>query len=350
MVFLPAIPRFLAACLVALLLVASVRPAGGQPPPPGRQIVADVVALDQVIMLNRRGASMPNGMVFALKRDVVPTSCYTNQDCTLGTTPLTLVPGQVMLRRDKRPRPLVLRVNVGDTLTINFWNLLNPKPVDPMQPATRSVSLHVMGMEWTRSSQDDGSLVDANPSSLVPPSSTPVPPGQPTQYVLYAKGEGSFLLVQHGRRRGRVPELRRHGQRPTHDRALRRRQRAAGWRALLPQPGHPQRAGARRERHGPRRASHHRLRGRVPGRLGSQVRSARAEHARREEQHRLQRPDGDHPADRSRRRRPRSMPNPSASSRTASSRSTTTRWRTRCRRFPTISPTRTRRTTAPSRT
>ena len=194
MVFLSGIPRSLGACLVPLVLIASARPADGQPPPPGRQIVADVVALDQVIMLNRRGASMPNGMVFALKRDVVPTNCYIKQDCTLGTTPLTLVPGQVMLRQGKRPRPLVLRVNVGDTLTINFWNLLNPTPVDPMQPATRSVSLHVMGMEWTRSSLDDGSLVDANPSSLVPPSTTPVPPTQPTKYVLYAKAEGSFLL------------------------------------------------------------------------------------------------------------------------------------------------------------
>src|SRR5579864_7968401 len=70
---------------------------------------ADVVALDQPIMLNRLGAALPQGMIFSLLEDVVPKS---------GTGSLTA--GQVMLRPDKRPRPMVLRVNQGQCLQVNF--------------------------------------------------------------------------------------------------------------------------------------------------------------------------------------------------------------------------------------
>src|SRR5687767_3011582 len=84
-----------------------------------RVIRADVIALDQVFFWNRLGAVQPQGMIYALRRDVVPI------DPSQG-----LVPGNVRLREDKRPRPLVLRMNVGDCIRIAFQNLLAKEPVD----------------------------------------------------------------------------------------------------------------------------------------------------------------------------------------------------------------------------
>jgi hypothetical protein len=89
------------------------------PYPCERTIKASVVAFDQVFFWNRLGAVQPQGMIFALRHNVVPV------DWRRG-----LVPGNVRLRADKRPRPLVLRMNVGDCLQIDFQNLLNPTPVD----------------------------------------------------------------------------------------------------------------------------------------------------------------------------------------------------------------------------
>jgi hypothetical protein len=71
------------------------------PPPQAqckRMLKADVVALAQPIFLNRLGTVMPGGMVFALKRDTVANA------------------GVMRLRSDKRPRPIVLRANVGDCI------------------------------------------------------------------------------------------------------------------------------------------------------------------------------------------------------------------------------------------
>ncbi|HEX8721893.1 MAG TPA: LamG-like jellyroll fold domain-containing protein, partial [Pyrinomonadaceae bacterium] len=107
-----------------------------QPPAGSRLVTADVVALDQVIVYNRLGAINPAGMMFALRRDVVPV------DPAKG-----IVPGNVQLRPDKRPRPLVLRMNVGDRLQINFQNLLSPSPADDNQPATRTAGVHVVGLQ-----------------------------------------------------------------------------------------------------------------------------------------------------------------------------------------------------------
>src|SRR6476660_8586541 len=115
-----------------------------------RMLQADVVALDQVFFWNRLGAVQPQGMMFALRRDVVSTS---------GGT--TLTAGNVQLRPGKRPRPMVLRMNVGDCLQINFQNLLANAPVDQEQPATRWASVHVVGMQLRNSISDDGSNVGA---------------------------------------------------------------------------------------------------------------------------------------------------------------------------------------------
>ncbi|HEX9984249.1 MAG TPA: copper oxidase [Thermoanaerobaculia bacterium] len=141
-----------------------------------RTIVADVVAFDQVFFWNRLGAVQPQGMMYALRRDVRPID------------PLReLAPGNVRLREGKRPRPLVLRMNVGDCLEIRFQNLLASMPVDEEQPSTRTASVHIVGMQLVGSIASDGSFVGKNPNSLAAVS------GQKT-YTVYGEREGGYLM------------------------------------------------------------------------------------------------------------------------------------------------------------
>ena len=177
--------------------------AVGEPTCPGNGglVKANVVALDQAIVLNRLGAALPNGMIFALAEDVCLKGPVHDGEVTCLAGPPS--PGHVTLRPGKRPRPLVLRVNQGQCLEITFTNLLSPVPVPvthpapsaETQPATRTASLHVQGMEWVKDAGDDGSWVGANASSLVAASS-----GAPQThiYTLYAEHEGSFLLYSTG--------------------------------------------------------------------------------------------------------------------------------------------------------
>jgi hypothetical protein len=185
--------------------------------PPCRAISANVVALDQAFYNNRIGALQTGGMVFALRRDVVSTD---------GS--MTLKPGAVMLRPDKRPRPMVLRANAGDCLTIHFQNLLasspahvqgvipatgfNPatekmttvpqlvpgtEPYLRSQPATRWAGVHVMGMQLRKATpaqtgiQSDASWVGTDDNSLVPPGGT-------IDYEFFAEAEGAYLLYSTG--------------------------------------------------------------------------------------------------------------------------------------------------------
>ncbi len=176
--------------------------AAAAAPPDCRNVTADVVALFQPIMLNRMGAAIPNGLMFALAQDLDPSG--------------------KRLRPGKRPRPLVLRANVGDCLTINFWNLVQPPPTQPPPavlptpspspsptpqptptpltfPDTKAISVHVQGMEWVKGPLDDGSYVGLNNSSLANPIPGTNPLPAPTQvYKLYARKEGTFLLYTMG--------------------------------------------------------------------------------------------------------------------------------------------------------
>ena len=168
--------------LGAIILAACPdRTSGAEAGKCTRTIVADVVALDQPYLWNRLGASQPAGMVYALKGDVVPIGGGKS-----------LEPGGVMLRGGKRPRPLVLRMNVGDCLRINFTNLLARTPING-SAVTRYAGIHVNGLELvpadaaTAGTASDGSFVGRNPSSLAAP-------GESKVYQLYAKEEGTFLL------------------------------------------------------------------------------------------------------------------------------------------------------------
>ena len=154
-------------------------------------VKAEVVALAQPIFLNRLGTVIPGGMVFALKRDTVGGQ---------GT----------QLRADKRPRPIVLRANVGDCIEITLTNNIpaaNFKVTTqgPPNPQTSEVSLHVQGMEWVTGPQDDGAFVGRNNSSLASPSPPPFAapsgttwPSNTQKYTLFAKAEGTFLMYSMG--------------------------------------------------------------------------------------------------------------------------------------------------------
>ena len=103
-----------------------------------RIVCADVAALDQTLVYNRFGSFNPYGMIFALTRDLdrVSGNAPGLPDCdgALGTeAPLdgaAVGPGEARLRDCKRPRPLVLRANVGDILVVRVTNLLTPARPD----------------------------------------------------------------------------------------------------------------------------------------------------------------------------------------------------------------------------
>jgi len=157
-------------------VASGATPADAAPGTCRRTLEASVVALDQPYFRNRLGSSMAQGQVFSLEADVVPI------DPEKG-----LVPGNVELRAGKRPRPIVLRMNVGDCLEIRFTNLLTPEPGHDESPSTRSASVHVNGLQPVRSIADAGTFVGRNDNALAAP-------GEERVYTLYAEHEGAFLL------------------------------------------------------------------------------------------------------------------------------------------------------------
>src|ERR1044072_3949272 len=89
-----------------LLAVRFALSAAGEAAPAitcARTITADVIALDQPIMFNRLGAQNVNGMMYALRRDVI--NKVSRKPLTLD--PAGAVPGQVDVRSDDSHRPVV---------------------------------------------------------------------------------------------------------------------------------------------------------------------------------------------------------------------------------------------------
>jgi manganese oxidase len=153
-----------------------------------RKITANVVALDQALVFNRFDAIDPAGMIYALERDVRPLD---------SSKPIG--PGNVILRGDKRPRPLVLRANVGDCLIVNLTNYLTPYPHPSFSsggslehsPATREVSFHVDGLPYANGIADDGAHVGLNSDSTIPV-------GGSYSYAFYAEKEGGYFAYSMG--------------------------------------------------------------------------------------------------------------------------------------------------------
>jgi hypothetical protein len=159
--------------------------------PGTRTITAQVVALDQPLVYNRMGADNPAGMIYALRRDVVVKSGPDKGKALTLLPASSAQPGNVMLRPDKRPRPLVLRANVGDCLEIHFQNLLTPQRVDDNQPADRNVGIHVNGLQVVDAITSNGAFVGQSPSGLAAP-------GESKTYKLFAEHENTYLLTNPG--------------------------------------------------------------------------------------------------------------------------------------------------------
>ncbi|MBI2276155.1 MAG: hypothetical protein HYU74_02245 [Dechloromonas sp.] len=224
--------RGIAAFAVAIALAALAAPSSAAPSC-ARRLSAEVVAIDQPLMFNRLGAQNINGMVFALKRDVV------NSDSNLPLSMGGLAePGKVRLRADKRPRPLALRIAQGDCLTVKLSNLLtaNPNPnkhiggapevaeapelpeppgAEGPEPAgggggggalaggsesplvideqvqSRHVSFNVPGLSLVNSIADDGSYVGRNGNSIAAQGTT-------REYTFYGEREGVFVAQSQG--------------------------------------------------------------------------------------------------------------------------------------------------------
>lgn len=161
-----------------------------------RTVVAKVASIDQLITYNRMGSTTPAAAIFALLRDIQDNT--THQFCDK----VSCKPGNVALRADKRPRPIVLRVNVGDCLDVQFTNLIDPNSPTCTNSRNDGMStcytgMHIQGLELRSSVQgpaapigNDASWVGKNTNSLV----LPVSPGNTTTYRYYVPEEGTFFL------------------------------------------------------------------------------------------------------------------------------------------------------------
>ena len=112
--------RFGGVAALTLLMAGYGGQAAAQTACPGSgpTITANVVVLDNPTVFNRLGAQNPNWITYALLRDVVDVT--TRVPCSVAACSA----GNVMLRPDKRPRPLVVRSVADGCLAVNFTNLL----------------------------------------------------------------------------------------------------------------------------------------------------------------------------------------------------------------------------------
>jgi hypothetical protein len=183
-----------------VVLAVSITPIQAEQQQCQRTIVAKVAAINQMITYNRLGSNTPAAEIFALLRDIQDNS--THQSCDK----VACKPGQVSLRPDKRPRPIVLRANVQDCLEVQFTNLIDPNtsPATCNQRNTGDGSttcytgMHIQGLDLRNvttpagaSITNDASWVGANKNSLVEPF---VPPGNTFTYHYYVPEEGTFYL------------------------------------------------------------------------------------------------------------------------------------------------------------
>ncbi|GHE20906.1 hypothetical protein [Halomonas urumqiensis] len=172
---------------VPCLLAASINLAHGATTDAQcqRTLTADVVAFNQPYFYNRLGAVAPTGQIFALRGDVVDAN---GKFLDQGGSAIA---GQVHLREDKRPRPLTLRMNVGDCLEVHFQNLLDPDRENVSGgedlPSDRHVGIAVTGLNAVNSITDIGMAVGANQDATVAP-------GDSRTYTFHAEGEGGYLL------------------------------------------------------------------------------------------------------------------------------------------------------------
>ena len=192
-------------------------------------ITANVVVFENPTVFNRLGAQNPNWISYALRRDVVQaanSAAIAANPALAATQGLpesqngVLAPGQVELRRDKRPRPLVVRSVAGTCLDVNFQNLLAPiaNPNNAQQGnlfnddqvAGRCAGFHAQGVELRVGASDDGGMTGRdNDGDNVTANCTAgttqgglVGPGASIDYKLYTPVEGAFIINSYGAQLG----------------------------------------------------------------------------------------------------------------------------------------------------
>ncbi len=211
-----------------------------------RTIAADVVVFDSPTVFNRLGAQNPNWITYTLRRDAIymnrgnPTDLDNGKPLTMVSKSATELIGNVELRPDKRPRPLVIRSVAGACLDVEFQNLLdlvaNPNPpilaqennidcaADPTnefcaldnndQVAGRCAGFHASGVElrstvgvgMESAMDNDGSMVgNNNPTGDVAFNCAAgdvkgglAGPGASLTYHLYTPEEGAFIINSYG--------------------------------------------------------------------------------------------------------------------------------------------------------
>lgn len=151
----------------------------------GNTVYADIVAIDLPIHYNRLGVYESAGLIYALKSDVY-------KDNTAFTTkngievPCSTIEGNcagcMRLKPAKRPRPIVLRSNIGDELVVTLTNYITPET-----SGVPVVGFSINGVAFVNSTQDDGSWIGANTNNQVKANETKT-------YKLYTPEEGSFLI------------------------------------------------------------------------------------------------------------------------------------------------------------
>jgi hypothetical protein len=118
----------------------------------------DVAAISVPIPYNRWGDVNMNGQVFVLQSD---KEAVRNWYVPLNADPALDPAGN----RRLRPRPLVLRANIGECVEINFTNELNPVSGEGL-PVNPRASMHVQGASYNVQTSD-GSAVGYNADTTV---------------------------------------------------------------------------------------------------------------------------------------------------------------------------------------
>ncbi len=130
-------------------------------------IFAEVVAFEQPIVVNRMGAFMPGGMMYALKRDVVRMD-DNKPLMDIAEAEWPQLAGRVKLRDSKRPRPLVLRANEKQCLDVRLHNLMTPDVTASKETDVRKIPAFRRGRPlWDRDIE--------GPSHMVEPDTNPFP-------------------------------------------------------------------------------------------------------------------------------------------------------------------------------
>lgn len=145
-----------------------------------RTIQVNMVVIEQLIPNNRLGAQIPYGQMYVLERDIVSNNHPYDEngnDVIKPVDPSAFQPGKVRLRSYKRPRPITLRANVGDTLEIHLRNLLPTTIPDKNVIWTKEAGVQIMGLDWSQ--KTNARRID---------------PGEKFVYRYYARAEGVFMM------------------------------------------------------------------------------------------------------------------------------------------------------------